>query len=286
MDRSDWLKRMRSALVVGVCALSLGGRTLALPPDVSETAASGADRFVASPLVPVVQSTQAGQALTGTTFRVLRSWSAKLSDHSVIYNQVEAPPVSTPAPTPAVAPRQTPYPAYQKAQRMVSLSATVYDQRITDLRWSNGKRQIRVFTNIDFRYFCSVGQIETAAIDYDLTFGLGTATSDADDLDAATRAWLARARQQLPDLTLAPTTPASYLIAEGTGADDPGGFAALDAIHAYFNAHRTEMVQAYRLQTAEDAAHQLYLRLHPPVVKDTVINFWPKRGIIHLNQGN
>ena len=285
MDRSDWSKRMRLALVAGVCALSLGAQTLALPPDTaSGTNVSGSNPIGASPLFPVVQSAQAGQVLTGTTFRVLQSWRVKLADHSVIFNRVETPPVSSPTPTPVAQP-QTPDSGDQKAQRMISLSATVYDHRITDLRWSAGAKQFRVFTNIDFQYFCTVGGIETANIDYELNFGLGTATMD-DSLDAQTLAWLTRAKQQLPDPVHSLGARASYLVATGSVADDPDGFAALDALHVYFNAHRAELIQAYRQVVAEAAAQKLYLRLHPPVVKDTVINFWRKQGSSTSNRGN
>ena len=276
---------MRWARAAGVGAIFFCGAVQAEP----SAAANGA-AVLSSDRSPSAQSTQVGQVLSGTTFRVLRSWRVNLSGHSIIYNRVEAPLVPSqpliPAALPTTAQPNLPEPSKEKAQRTVSLSATVYDRRITDLNWFHGTKQIRVFSNIDFIYFATLGNIETSDVDYELVFGLGTASSDSDSVDTGTLGWLAQARLQLPNLTLSPAASASYLIADGAVADDPDGFAVLDTIHAYFNAHRTELIQSYRKQAAEAAAQQFQLRLHPPVVKDTVINFWPKRGSIHLNGGN
>ena len=245
--------------------------------------------FTTGLITTPAQSTTPVIDRTGTTFRVLQSWRVELPDHAITYNRVETPSSvkNTALQSSLLATQpQTVDSANQKAQRMVSLSATVYDRRITVLRWLHGTKTIRVLSNIDFLYVAGVGEIETTDSIYELVLGLGTATADGNSDDAGTQVWLARAQWRLPNLALLPTALSSYIIADGSVSDDPEGFAALNAIHAYYDAHRTQLIQSYQQRMADEAARHLYLRLHPPVVKDTVINFWPKRGSVFLNHAN
>jgi hypothetical protein len=49
----------------------------------------------------------------------------------------------------------------------------------------------------------------------------------------------------------------------------------LDDMHAYFDGNKEQLIDLYNKQTADRIAREQWLKDHPPVPVDTVINFWP-----------
>jgi hypothetical protein len=224
-----------------------------------------------------------------TDLRVLESLEYDLGNRSVIFNRVQLPP-ARPAPV-STAPVAAPVsPEIEEINRrrankkseMLFLSATVYDRRVTEVRWSSQGRDYRAFSNIDFHYLAGAGEIETADTVYMLVMGLGDGTSEevaAFNQNAAARGWPLKT---LPAPESFSQTRSEYrLIGETISTAAPEALAAMDALHAFFDTNRATLLANYAKREADRIAREQWLKDHPPVPKDTVINFWPKKSTIY-----
>jgi len=227
--------------------------------------------------------------------KVLESIEVKFPGRSVFYQRVApptAPPARTPAPTPVVQPLSLAESAAAEARAkkksdVLMLSATVYDHRVTELRWRSGNRQYRAWSNIDFNYLAGHTEIETDNIVYFLIMGLGNETRESvaewnrfapewerlAAADGLAGQWETKA---VPDLAKFPAGRSTYLLSGDPPADD--SLAALDALHRYYDANRIQFVADYAKREAERTAHEQWLKEHPPAPQDTIINFWPKKS--------
>ena len=210
-------------------------------------------------------------------FKVLDSVEMKFPDHSVFYQRV-APPVPPPRKAPAPKPEAKPLsPEEMAAQEarakkkfeVLMLFATVYDHRVTELRWSSGERQYRAWSGIDFNDFAGCAKIETEDTVYLLMLGLGNETA----VGAST--W----RKDLPAAELFDPKRSGYLLA-GAETDEPPpeALAPLDAIHIYYDANRDRLHGEAGRRTAERLASEQALKEPPPKPQDAVIRFWPKKS--------
>ncbi len=209
------------------------------------------------------------QSLTAAArFQILDQKIVFIGQHPVTFNRVAppVPPVATPAPSPSpVAERQ--YADYE----LLVFSATVYDGQYTVIDWSYGDQRMVAVSNINFDYFSTLyGFAEGETCYENLEFLDNESSMTA---DAKTATWLAHARAVLP------TGVPSYVIVSGTGST--ATIQGLDALHRYFGANESSLVQAYSRQQAQFAAEQLQLRLHPPVKPNTVINYWPIKSSLY-----
>lgn len=165
---------------------------------------------------------------------------------------------------------------------MLFLSATVYDRRVTEVRWSAQGRDYRAFSNIDFNYLAGAGEIETADTVYMLVMGLGNGTSEevaAFNQNAAAQGWPLKT---LPAPESFSQTRSEYrLTGETASTAVPEALAAMDALHSFFDANRTVLLENYAKREAERITREQWLKGNPPVPKDTVINFWPKKSTLY-----
>ena len=49
-------------------------------------------------------------------------------------------------------------------------------------------------------------------------------------------------------------------------------------MHRYYEANRVRLADDYAKREANRIAQEQWLQEHPPLPKDTVINFWPKKS--------
>ena len=156
---------------------------------------------------------------------------------------------------------------------MLFLSATVYGHQFTEVRWNDGTGvALRAYVNLDFCYFTTVTNLETSDTIYDLVF---TWNND-------TAASLTQAGQQLPNFSSVPAGHSGYQVFAGDLDTHSDAIAALNALYAYYDANSAQMIATYNQQQADNAAHQQWLKDHPPVQADTVINYWPVKSQVYL----
>jgi hypothetical protein len=213
-----------------------------------------------------------GSAASPVHFQILDQTSVWIGNHSITLNRV-SPPVFPPA---AGISAPAPLPPVYANNVVLTCWATVYDGKLTVLRWPIGDQSMVAVSNIDFDYLSALGGFAEGSTFYEIiTFLDNESSQDADPQDAA---WLRQAQNSLQ-----PTIP-GYLIVSGTAS--PEELQGLDAVHLYFGANRTSLVQAYTLRQAEFAAEKLHLKLYPPVRPATVINYWPIKSSVYPTGSN
>lgn len=269
------------------------------------------------------------QEAPAINFRVLKAWELDLGDHSIFYNRV-VPPVFPEAPAPVVLPPHELTPAElefvrrreRKEFKMMFLSATVYDREVTELRWWEGGKQYRVFSNIDFNYVAGMGEFESDSAVYMLLMGIGNETrKDVAEWNryVAEQGWPRPMKTEVPSMRAFPVGRSTYFIApeadfvaawnryvvekglppeemlapqppplsagvrqdQGASNADAGSepYAALDALHVYYDANKQRLIEEYGKREAANAERARWLQEHPPIPKDTIINYWKKSGV-------
>ncbi len=205
----------------------------------------------------------------------------------------------------------------KKAYGLLFVSATVYDRQVTDLRWSvTGRNEVHAHSNIDFNLLAGMTEIETDDAVYLLLIAVGNETRQSVaewnrsvDLDG----WPVEMKTILPELRQFPAGRSTYMVvpddrramakawrkfarkqgfpeedweisvpepaAENKEADARiDTHAAMDALLSYYDAHRPKLAREYEKRQADTEIRARWLKENPPLAKDTVINFWPKRS--------
>lgn len=114
---------------------------------------------LASPLGSFAEETPVvTDAKPARKVRVLKSVEVKFPDRSIFYQRV-APPIPPPALPPAPTTETKPLSPAERAAaearakkkfEVLMVFATVYDRRVSELRWTVGNREYRAWSNIDF----------------------------------------------------------------------------------------------------------------------------------------
>lgn len=221
--------------------------------------------------------------------QIIEGVEVKLPDRSIFYQRAAPPIPPTPRPSTPV-PEATPLSLAERAAaearakkkfEVLMISATVYDCRVTELRWYFGQREYRAWSNIDFNYLAGQGEIETEDSIYWLIMGLGNDTAEsvaAANERAAAEGW--NWHKELPPADRFPPNRAEYILAGGSNDPKPPSeaLAPLDALHSYYEANRERLADEYVKREAAQLAREKWLKEHPPIPKDTVIHFWPKKS--------
>lgn len=231
-------------------------------------------------------------AATPIAFQVLETQQVDLGNRSIFYHRVVPPNLpQPPPPVPLAPPLLTPeeeaaqFQWEQKEHKFIFLSATVYDRRLTELRWNDETREYRAFSNIDFNYFTGFSDFQTQTASYFFFLGIGNESNAAFNRLLAEGSLSARVKQALRDLAQLPQSRPSYVLVEEKPVSPQNKNAPvdLDALHLHYAANWQKMQENFRRQEAENAERERWLREHPPLPKDTVIHFWPKKNSRYLS---
>jgi len=226
-------------------------------------------------------------------FEVRQTSRINLGSRTAIFNLV-VPPILPPAPVPAVPVNAQPPTAeqlqaaearMQKEYVVLFFTAMVIDRSVTALSWQHEGQQYRAFSNVDFNYFCGVHEIETADSVYWLLMGAGDQTreqAEAERTEAVAHG-LAQFAVPIPQRAEFSVTRSEYVVAGGTAGESNGAFKWLDALHVYFDAHRDRLIADHTTREAARIVREQWLKNHPPVPQDTVINFWPVKSTNYRN---
>lgn len=210
------------------------------------------------------------------TFQVVAQHRIPLGNRALILNRVTPPqlpplPISIPSTTQtetvaaAAFDAGVPLPTPPKKHELLFLIATVYDHRITEVQWFNGQREYRVFSNIDFNHLAGVNWFETEDTEYMLLMGIRNEASALQETFSHTRS--------------------EYLVPEDGTSPDPANeeLTALDALHVYYDANKERLAEDYTQREAARITREKWLKEHPRVPKDTIINFWLEEPVMPRN---
>ena len=174
----------------------------------------------------------------------------------------------------------------QKKQRMLMLSATVYDRKLTKLQWYHEGQQYVAWSNVDFNYLRPLTEIETQEANYSFLLGIGNESTEK--IKESIR--LAKEKgvkiydewpiPELPDF--ARDSPEYFVIASNDSAERPAGaYIPIDALHDYYAENEERLKIQYQRSEALSEARQRYKDQHPEEPDDVIINFWPGRGSVY-----
>lgn len=223
-------------------------------------------------------------------FQVLKSRRVNAGDHAITYNRV-APPVLPERPAVPAVPIPSPLSAEamqamkrreSKKFELLFLSATVLDRQVTELRWFGDGGEYRAFSNIDFNYLSGPGEIETDDTVYELIMGIGNETRE--QVDAANsyiteHGLPSSLKKQIPPLSqFSPVRSEYMLVDDGSKPVPDNALAGMDALHSYYDANRQQLIDDYNKREASRIVQEQWQKEHPPVPKDTVINYWIEGG--------
>ena len=162
-------------------------RSRAFKP-VKRLAMLGMGAVLSVPIVAQEEEKLPAEAPPAIQFQVLKTRRIPLGDHSIYLNAVVPPilPVAPPASrTPSAAEVAEAEVAEAREPRkkfdVLFLSATVYDRRVTEIRWQGETGEHRFFSNIDFNLLIGVGGLETSDTIYTLMLALGNEPSAESD---------------------------------------------------------------------------------------------------------
>lgn len=140
------------------------------------------------------------------------------------------------------------------------LSCTVYDRRVTELRWRHEGENFVAYTNSDFNYLRGIMTVTTEAVRYDYFFGIGNVDSE-------------QMAKPLPALPKFSPHRSEYVLIEGDSTN-AAATAGLEALLAYYDANFDALKVAYQRSQALVAAQRRYEEANPEPKKDFILQFW------------
>ncbi len=214
-----------------------------------------------SSLVIAQTATPTLDSLAGIPVQVLDQQQVDMGDHTVTLNRIAPPPLPSPLPSPSAPP------GVEKPCKVVSLSVDQQNQRFTEVRGYGASRpELHAHLNVDFRLFGGVSQLETSD-----AFYLYMLAFDFDSTDAS-----------LPDPTLSLPDHASYAVTAGSAADYTDALGGLDALCAYFDANRPQLIADYQKRRADAEARRNQPPTPTPTPRNIIVNYWPVKGSGYL----
>ncbi len=287
--RPGGIRRLLLASVLGWGLVLTNPLGAAAANSLPGTIKNGASNSEAVPMAPQNST---------IVFHVLKAWKVDLGNRSIFYNLV-APPVFPSSPSLPPAPVAAPISAEaaeaflrlsHKKLELLFFSATVYDRRVTELRWSDKGREYRAFSNIDFNCFSGPDRFETEDTVYLLEMGIGNETTDqveGSNRFAPGQGQPKEASHRIPGPEAFSSTRAEYFLVKSEFDLPPPAeaLAGMDALHRYYNANRNKLLEDCLEREASRLAQERWLAEHPPVPKDTIIHFWPKENSVYLGSG-
>lgn len=222
-----------------------------------------------------------------------------LGNRSILYNFVETPallplPVSLPSPSPsppaAFDDFQSSGTWNSKPEVSLFLSATVYDHAVTEIRWWREEGEYVIWSSADFNLLRGTIDFETPQVRYSIFLGIGNESR------AEIEQWNAYvlANRLAPDLrrrvpaiqALSPGRSNHRIVSPPKFGTRVEALRTLEEIHRYYDANRVRLAHEYQESEAARIAQEDWQRQHPPVPKDTTINFFPIKSAYREGQGS
>lgn len=165
------------------------------------------------------------------------------------------------------------------------LSATVYDHSRTQLRcYPNGnpRKEITVWSNLDFNHFCGFSSFEVKAADggvrrYYLLMGIGNE-------DTQKRAALLAKHDMeydLPEIPALPDDKPTYLIEDA--APDAETAQLVEDLHELYRCEGPRMEAAYHARIKAEAEQRAYYLANPPKPKNVTVHFWEREHPVGMS---
>lgn len=153
--------------------------------------------------------------------------------------------------------------------RSIVLTATVYDNQSSRLRWSHDGQQYEAWSNVDFEYLTGFTTFEADNIRYSVL--LLPSRVDTSALIAAGREDLVPTIPELPALE----SSAAFAVTAGDETSEEATQPIL-ALHQLYVEHEERLKTALADRKVALAERAAFLAANPPEKKDIKIYFWPE----------
>lgn len=161
--------------------------------------------------------------------------------------------------------------AKRKKMRMIMLSATVYDEKRTLLRWWHEGKSFQAWSNVNFAHMGGFGTFAKDEQEYVLFMGIGAVDTAkwGQRYAAAGRKWKAPEIPRLPDS--AEENPAFSLVGEMPSVEE---LAPITALHELYLQEHEQLKQAHAGRVKAQREKDEELRRNPPQPQVPQIYFW------------
>jgi hypothetical protein len=204
----------------------------------------------------------------------------------LVYQRIEPPPA--PPPVPVVPQVQASPEALAAMQatllpvRNVIMTAQVYDGSLTELCWTHEGKKCVAWSSVDFRLLGGGVDVMAGGVRHSfmaLTQVTTPAQHAAQQSAAALTggspaAWPAFPAETLASVPAGMTAWYALVAFEGTVEEEDAACAPLEALHAFIEANRAELVAKQAEREALAAAEAARKAAEPKGPKTTVIQFW------------
>lgn len=223
-----------------------------------------ADAIIAQQVADKAQR-EAEHLANTVAFQILERRELSIGDRKLIASRVADPKLpAEESSAPVVSFSSTPpqeFVAYAAKEHVaLMVSATVYDNRITQLKWRHETIEYEAWSNIDWNFMRSVHRLQTDTADYSIFQGVGDLPLDESEIP------------ELPPFT--PDRAEYFVFVEQRQELDDAAFAPIDALHQHYEANEQELKTIYQRNVALSEARKRHEAAHPQKPKNAEIFFW------------
>jgi hypothetical protein len=225
--------------------------------------------------------------------KILDRHEVDLGNRTITYDRLETPRLKPmPTPTPVLR-RVEPVPTAAELEEMremakkrfasVFLQCTLFNQEFTEVEWNEEGVHLAFLTTANFQYLSQLSDFDTGTSQCSFLMGWGEA--DRAEFEAMNgvyamgrvagrkpRSWPASLLQQQK------RTGKSAWQLVSTGPVPPEVLKVIEAMHTYYDANAAKLAAEFRQREAEQAAHERWLKEHPPIPRDTTVEYFPIRS--------
>lgn len=222
---------------------------------------------------------------TAPVFKVLDSLEIDYGTYSLFFNRVETPilkPQPAPIPTlPALtiatytaAELESISKAEARTQVTICGDASVYDGKTTTLRWWQDGGEYVYRSTINFYYLRSLNFFDTEKASYFLMIAVGDGGTLPANLSTSS-------------LNQNGDSSQFVLVSQPKSGVKPEAAQFMRDIHAYYDAHKAELITTYQESEKARIAKEQWDKEHPPQRQNIVIQYFPvKSSMPSVTGGN
>lgn len=215
-------------------------------------------------------------------FTILETYTRVNGSQQVVFHKVAPPALKKAAP--ALTPNRVTdelvlsrMPTDSREQRSLSLGIQIYDNEVSELVWRKDGQCIRAYSNIDFSYLTPVGQIESENVVFSL-FAITSQTTrerESARLNRMREAGIDVEPLFIPELSDFTGPDPEYIIYADEEEIIPEElFETLDALHAYYVEHESDLKAEALKRKALSEARERYKEANTRTKEPTVIHYW------------
>ena len=157
-----------------------------------------------------------------------------------------------------------------------ALSATVYDNAYTLVRWSphgHQEQEVSAWLNVDFRHLAGKETFTHAGRSFRFSFGIGDIDTEKEEARAVRYGW-AYTPPAIPEFT----SDAPGAIAVTGTSPTPATMAPVEAILDAFRSEGPQMKAAYEEKLRFEAERKAQLPTDSQELEDVIIRYWRRGG--------